>query len=164
MGVERYLRYLSDSSGVIISAYDSNKEEMREIDIIDSNDFDFWKLQTKDYLYGRNLHLPLSREILESMKQPDWDLLDRQVWVFQLKLACIVAFNIMKEKHIAGVMNHVKYIWKAICDQQGPLDAIKVCQMPSILIDSIYSSVNGVWLRLTLIINHVLWSIVLIAW
>jgi len=54
-------------------------EEVKvRIDIFDEKDFSFWKMQIEDYLYQMKLHLPLSEDKPETMKQADWDLLDRR--------------------------------------------------------------------------------------
>ena len=50
------------------------------IEKFDSTNFGFWRMQIKDYLYGRKLHLPLLGEKPEAMKAEEWTLLDRQVF------------------------------------------------------------------------------------
>ena len=49
------------------------------IEKFDGTDFGFWRMQIKDYLYGKKLHLPLLGEKPETMKAEEWTLLNRQV-------------------------------------------------------------------------------------
>jgi len=62
-------------------------------------------MQIEDYLYQKKLYQPLSRVKPNDMKQEEWNLLDRQaLGVIRLTLAKNVAFNIVNEKTIAGLM------------------------------------------------------------
>ena len=71
----------------------------------DGTDFGFWKMQIEDYLYQKNLYQPLSGKKPDSMKEEEWNLLDRQaLGVIRLTLTRNVAFNIAKEKTTAGLM------------------------------------------------------------
>ena len=55
-------------------------------------------MQIEDYLYGRQLHLPLLGTKSEAMKVEEWALLDRQVLgVIRLTLSRSVAHNVVKE-------------------------------------------------------------------
>ena len=49
------------------------------IEEFDGKDFGYWRMQIEDYLYGKKLHLPLLEMKPETMKDRDWNLLDRQV-------------------------------------------------------------------------------------
>ena len=69
------------------------------IEKFDGTDFGYWKMQIKDYLYGKKLHLPLLEKKPDSMEEEEWSLLDRQVLgVIRLTLTRSVAHNVMKEK------------------------------------------------------------------
>ena len=69
--------------------------------------FPLWKMQMEDYLYQKYLYLPLSGKTKKLMTMTDakWDILDRKtpetVW---LCLAALVAFNILIEKRIEGLI------------------------------------------------------------
>ena len=68
-------------------------------------DFAYWRMQIKDYLYGRKLHLPLLGTKPEAMKAEEWALLDKQVLgVIRLTLSRSVAHNVVKEKTTADLM------------------------------------------------------------
>ena len=47
------------------------------IEKFDGIDFTYWRMQIKDYLYGRKLHLPLLGKKPEAMKAEELALLDR---------------------------------------------------------------------------------------
>ena len=75
------------------------------IEKFDGIDFGYWRMQIEDYLYGKKLHLPLLRAKPETMKDEDWNLLDRQVLgVIQLTLSRSVVYNVLKEKTIVDLM------------------------------------------------------------
>ena len=75
------------------------------IEKFDSTNFGFWWMQIEDYLYGKNLHLPLLGEKLETMKAELWALLDKQVLgVIKLTLSRFVVQNVVKEKTTVNLM------------------------------------------------------------
>ena len=47
------------------------------IEKFNGTDFACWRMQIEDYLYGRQLHLPLLGTKPEAMKAEEWALLDR---------------------------------------------------------------------------------------
>ena len=66
------------------------------VDKFDGKDFAFWKMQITDYLYQRNMHLPLEGKMPTTMGKAEWEHLDRQaLGVVRLTLARNVAFNVM---------------------------------------------------------------------
>ena len=69
------------------------------IEKFDGTDFVYWRMQIEDYLYGRQLHLPLLGTKSEGMKAEEWALLNKQVLgVIRLTLSRSVAHNVVKEK------------------------------------------------------------------
>ena len=83
------------------------------IEKFDGTDFGYWKMQIEDYLYGKKLHLPLSRRKLDSMEEEEWSLLDRQVLVvIRLTLTRSVAHNVMKEKTIVDLMKALSSMYE----------------------------------------------------
>ena len=75
------------------------------IEKFDGTDFAYWRMQIEDYLYGRQLHLPLLGTKPKAMKAKEWALLDRQVLgVIRLTLSRYVAHNVVKEKTTADLM------------------------------------------------------------
>ena len=49
------------------------------IEKFDGTDFGYWRMHIEDYLYGEKLHLPLLERKPDTMKDEEWNLLDRQV-------------------------------------------------------------------------------------
>ena len=75
------------------------------IEKFDGTDFAYWRMQIKDYLYGRKLHLPFLGTKPEAMKVEEWALLDRQVLgVIKLTLSRSVAHNVVKQKTTTDLM------------------------------------------------------------
>eukprot|EP00253_Pinus_taeda_P018705 PITA_18705 len=70
------------------------------VEKFNGKNFSLWKMQMEDYLYQKDLYLPLSGKTKKPMTMTDeeWNLLDRKaletIW---LCLATSVAFNISKE-------------------------------------------------------------------
>ena len=71
------------------------------VEKFNGQNFALWKMQMEDYLYQKDLYLPLSGKTKKpaAMIDAEWNILDRKaleiVW---LCLAASVAFNILKEK------------------------------------------------------------------
>ena len=75
------------------------------IEKFDGTDFGYWRMQIEDYLYGKKLHLSLLEKKPKTMKDEDWNLLDRQVLgVIQLTLSRSVAHNVVKENTTVDLM------------------------------------------------------------
>ncbi|KAK4481406.1 hypothetical protein RD792_012296 [Penstemon davidsonii] len=88
-------------------------EGKMKLEKFDGADFGFWKMQIEDYLYQKNLFLPLQEEKPESMKDDEWKLHDRQaLGVIRLTLSRNVAFNIAKEKTTAGLMKALSNMYE----------------------------------------------------
>ena len=47
------------------------------IEKFDGTDFEYWRMQIEDYLYGRKLNLPPLGTKPETMKAEEWALLDK---------------------------------------------------------------------------------------
>ena len=59
--------------------------------------FPLWKMQMEDYLYQKDLYLPLSRKTKKpvAMTDVEWNILNRKALeTVQLCLAALVTFNI----------------------------------------------------------------------
>jgi len=69
--------------------------------------YQLWKMQMEDYLYQKDVYLPLSGKIKKPMSMIDieWDILDRKaLGTIRLCLAMLVAFNISKEMTAEDLM------------------------------------------------------------
>ena len=74
------------------------------IEKFDGTDFAYWRMQIENYLYGRQVHLPLLGTKPEAMKAEEWVLLDRQVLGVIRLLSRFVAHNVVNEKTTADLM------------------------------------------------------------
>ena len=77
--------------------------------------FSLWKMQMEDYLYKKDLHLPLGgkTKMPTGMKDEEWNLLDRKaLGTIRLCLAVSVTFNILKETTTAGLMEALSKLYE----------------------------------------------------
>ncbi|PKI72820.1 hypothetical protein CRG98_006800 [Punica granatum] len=72
------------------------------IEKFDGSDYGFWRMQIKDYLYGKDLWQPLENKSI-GMAEAEWKVLDRKAMsVIRLPLSRNVAFHTAKEKTTKG--------------------------------------------------------------
>jgi hypothetical protein len=67
------------------------------VEKFNGQNYQLWKMQIEDYLYQKDLFLPLSgvSKKTASMKDEEWEILDRKaLGMIRLSLAVLVAFNI----------------------------------------------------------------------
>jgi hypothetical protein len=72
-------------------------------------------MQMEDYLYHKDLFLPLGKvaKKLMAMKDEEWEILDRKaLGTIRLSLAVLVAFNISKEKTTKGLMDALAKLYE----------------------------------------------------
>jgi hypothetical protein len=77
--------------------------------------YQLWKMHMEDYLYQKDLFLPLNRVEKKStaMKDEEWEIPDRKaLGMIRLSLAMLVAFNISKEKTIEGLMDALAKLYE----------------------------------------------------
>ena len=75
------------------------------IEKFNGTNFGYQRMQIEDYLYEKKLHLPLLGTKSETMKDEDWNLLDRQgLGVIRLILSRLVVHNVVKEKTTVDLM------------------------------------------------------------
>jgi hypothetical protein len=78
------------------------------VEKFNNQNYQLWKMQMEDYLYQKDLFLPLSgvEKKPVAMKDEEWEILDRKaLGTIRLSLAASVAFNISKEKTMKGLMD-----------------------------------------------------------
>ena len=88
--------------------------------------YQLWKMQMEDYLYQKDLFLPLGGVAKKpmDMKDEEWEILDRKaLGTIQLSLAALVAFNISKEKTMKESMDALAKFY------ENPLESNKVFLM-----------------------------------
>jgi len=78
-----------------------------KVEKFNGQNFGLWKMQMEDYLYQKDLFLPLGGKAKQptTMKDEEWEVLDRKaLGTIRLSLASSVAFNISKETTTEGLM------------------------------------------------------------
>ncbi|KAK2985417.1 hypothetical protein RJ640_003159 [Escallonia rubra] len=89
------------------------EEGKGKIEKFNGMNFQWWKMQVEDYLYQKDLYLPLVGEKPEAMNASEWAILDRKALAtVRLSLTPQVAFNISKEKTTAAVMKALEKLYK----------------------------------------------------
>jgi hypothetical protein len=92
----------------------SEDEKFRVKKFNDQN-YQLWKMQMEDYLYQKDLFLPLGgvAKNLIAMKDKEWEILDRKaLGTIQLSLAVSVDFNISKEKTTKALMDTLAKLYE----------------------------------------------------
>jgi hypothetical protein len=85
------------------------------VEKFNGQNYQLWKMQMEDYLYQKDLFLPLGGIEKKSMamKDEEWEVLDRKalgtIW---LSLAASVAFNISKEKTTKELMDALDKLYE----------------------------------------------------
>eukprot|EP00253_Pinus_taeda_P006955 PITA_06955 len=77
--------------------------------------FSLWKMQMEDYLYQKDLYLPLGgkTKMPIGMTDEEWNLLDRKaLGIVRLCLAASVAFNISKETMIEDLIKALEKLYE----------------------------------------------------
>ena len=77
--------------------------------------FPLWKMQMEDYLYQKDMYLPLSRKIenLMTMTDVEWDILDiKALEIVRLCVTVSVAFNILKETTTEGLIKALAKLYE----------------------------------------------------
>jgi hypothetical protein len=85
------------------------------VEKFNGQNYQLWKMQMEDYLYQKDLFLPLGGITKKSisMKDEEWEILDRKaLGTIRLSLATFVAFNISKEKSTKGLMDTLDKLYE----------------------------------------------------
>jgi hypothetical protein len=92
-----------------------SKDGKFRVEKFNSQNYQLWKMQMEDYLYQKDLFLPLG-EIEKkpmAMKDEEWEILDRKaLGTIRLSLAVSVAFNISKEKTMKDLMDALDKLYE----------------------------------------------------
>ena len=91
------------------------EEGKLRVDKFNGQNYQLWKIQMEDYMYQKDLYLPLGGKIkqLAAMKDEEWKVLDRkELGTIRLCLDLSMAFNISKEKTIEGVMSALSNLYE----------------------------------------------------
>ena len=91
------------------------KEGEFRVKKFNGQNYQLWKMQIEDYLYQKDLYIPLGKKAKQptAMKDEEWEALERKALrTIRLCLASPVAFNISKEKITEGVMSALSKLYK----------------------------------------------------
>jgi hypothetical protein len=92
-----------------------SKDGKFRVEKFNGQNYQLWKMQMEDYLYQKDLFLPLSGVAKKSatMKDEEWEILDRKaLGTIRLSLLASVAFNILKEKTKKGLMDALAKLYE----------------------------------------------------
>jgi hypothetical protein len=85
------------------------------VEKFNGQNYQLWKMKMEDYLYHKDLFLPLGGIAKKSttMKDEEWEVLDRKalgtIW---LSLAASVDFNILKENTMKDLMDALAKLYE----------------------------------------------------
>ena len=85
------------------------------VEKFNDQNFSLWKMQMEDYLYQKDLYLPLGGKSknLTDMEDEEWNLFDRKaLGTIRLCLAASVAFNILKETTTEGLIKALEKLYE----------------------------------------------------
>jgi hypothetical protein len=85
------------------------------VEKFNGQNYQLWKMQMEDYLYQKDLFLPLGgiEKKSTTMKDEEWEVLDRKaLGMIRLSLAASVAFNISKEKTTKEMMDALAKLYE----------------------------------------------------
>jgi hypothetical protein len=85
------------------------------VEKFNGQNYQLWKMQMEDYLYQKDLFLPLGGITKKSMtmKDEEWEVLDRKaLGMIWLSLEASVAFNISKEKTMKELMDALDKLYE----------------------------------------------------
>jgi hypothetical protein len=78
------------------------------VEKFNGQNYQLWNMQMEDYLYQKDLFLPLGRVTKKpkTMKDEEWEILDRKaLGTIRLSLATSVDFNISKENTMKALID-----------------------------------------------------------
>ena len=80
------------------------------VEKFNGQNYQLWKMQMEDYMYQKDLYLPLGKKEKQrvAMKDEEWEVLDKKaLGPIQLFLDSSMAFNISKEKNNKGCSERI---------------------------------------------------------
>ena len=92
-----------------------SKDGKFRVEKFNGQNYQLWKMQMEDYLYQKDLFLPLGGVAKKSMtmKDEEWKILDiKALGMIRLSLATSVAFNISKEKTMKDLMDALAKLYE----------------------------------------------------
>jgi hypothetical protein len=91
------------------------KDGKFRVEKFNGQNYQLWKMKMEDYLYQKDLFLPLGgiEKKPRTMKDEEWEVLDRkELGTIRLSLAASVVFNILKEKTTKELMDALAKLYE----------------------------------------------------
>lgn len=91
------------------------KDSKLRVKKFNGQNYQLWKICIEDYLYQKDLYLPLGGKLMkpESIIDPAWEILNMKALGFiRLCLATLMVFNILKEKNRIGLMTTLDKLYE----------------------------------------------------
>jgi hypothetical protein len=85
------------------------------VEKFNNQNYHLWKMNMEDYLYQKDLFLPLGRVAKKpmAMKDKEWEILDRKaLGTIRLSLEASVDFNILKENTTKDLMDMLAKLYE----------------------------------------------------
>jgi hypothetical protein len=85
------------------------------VEKFNGQNYQLWKMHMEDYLYQKDLFLPLGGIEKKSMnmKDKEWEVLDRKaLGMIRVSLVASVNFNILKEKTVKDLMDTLTKLYE----------------------------------------------------
>jgi hypothetical protein len=85
------------------------------VEKFNGQNYQLWKMKMEDYLYQKDLFLPLNGVAKKpvAMKDKEWEILERKaLGTIRMSLAASVAFNISKEKTTKVLMDALAKLYE----------------------------------------------------
>ena len=104
------------------------EDEKFRVEKFNDQKYQLWRMQMEDYLYQKDLFLPLGGVAKKptAMRDEEWEILDRKpLGMIRLSLAASMAFNISKENTTKELTDTLAKLYeKPSCDHK-----FEGCQM-----------------------------------
>ena len=91
------------------------KDGKFRVEKFNGQNYQLWKMQMEDYLYQKDLYLPLGGKANKpmSMMDEEWEILERKaLGTIRLCLVASIAFNISKEKTTIDLINALAKLYE----------------------------------------------------
>ena len=90
----------------------ASEKDSYKIEKFDGANFSFWRMQMEDYLYQKDLYLPMGEKPAE-MKDDEWKVLDRKaLGAVRLSLTRSVAFNVKDQDTTAALIKALSNMYE----------------------------------------------------
>jgi hypothetical protein len=100
---------------ILVRVREMVKDGNFRVEKFNGQNYQLWRMKMEDYLYQKDLFLPLGGIAKKStaMKDEEWEVLDKKaLGMMRLSLATLVDFNISKEKTTKELMDALAKLYE----------------------------------------------------